>query len=206
MNELLYILNCFKFQTERIMEPIGNSTLNETSSLRNFVNDSIWLLVSHNASCGTYENSSNNGSLSDQGIPPIDVLNAVSSPVLQAVLVCMYCITALLSVLGNVTVIVVLCCRRSTRRRPPARRQGSSKGGAIPPQPHQPCHPGLRLLLINLAVSDVTMAVFCIPFTYTQFMLNRWIFSVNFCPIVQFMQMCSVMASVLTLTLIGIDR
>ncbi|CAM1293283.1 Uncharacterised protein g687 [Pycnogonum litorale] len=111
---------------------------------------------------------------------PIDVLNAVDGR-MQIFLIVMYSLTALLSLIGNVTVISVLMyVKRSSRE--------------------------LRLLLINLAVSDITMAVFCIPFTYTQFLLNRWIFSPTFCPVVQFMQMCSVMASVYTLTIIGIDR
>lgn len=64
----------------------------------------------------------------------------------------------------------------------------------------------LRIFLVNLAMSDITMALFSIPFTYTDFMLGRWVFHPLFCPFVQFMQLCSVFVSIYTLTAIGIDR
>ncbi|XP_054722471.1 RYamide receptor-like [Uloborus diversus] len=64
----------------------------------------------------------------------------------------------------------------------------------------------LRLFLVNLALSDVTMAVFSIPFTYTDFVLGRWIFLPEFCPVVQFVQHASVTVSVYTLTVVGLDR
>lgn len=142
------------------------------------------LWISHeaiNSSNVTFDKNSSWTNESDHlFIPSIDVLNAVTGK-FQILLITMYSVTALLSLVGNITVISVLCCgKRSSRE--------------------------LRMLLINLAVSDITMAIFCIPFTYTQFLLNRWIFAPVFCPIVQFMQMCSVMASVYTLTIIGIDR
>ncbi|XP_050052441.1 neuropeptide Y receptor type 5-like [Dermacentor andersoni] len=100
---------------------------------------------------------------------------------LQAFLIVLYSLTALLALGGNVMVIVVLVLgRRSSRE--------------------------LRLFLVNLALSDIAMAVFSIPFTYTDFMLGRWIFEPLFCPVVLFMQHVSVIVSVYTLTAIGIDR
>ncbi|KPM07725.1 7 transmembrane receptor (rhodopsin family)-like protein 10 [Sarcoptes scabiei] len=50
------------------------------------------------------------------------------------------------------------------------------------------------------------MATFCIPFTYTNYMLGRWIFPTFLCPIIPFFQITSVSVSVWTLTIIGIDR
>ncbi|CAN7992522.1 unnamed protein product [Ixodes hexagonus] len=100
---------------------------------------------------------------------------------LQAFLITLYSFTALLALGGNVMVIVVLVLgKRSSRE--------------------------LRLFLVNLALSDITMAVFSIPFTYTDFMLGRWIFDPLFCPVVLFMQHLSVIVSVYTLTAIGVDR
>ncbi|KAL1422657.1 hypothetical protein MTO96_030340 [Rhipicephalus appendiculatus] len=100
---------------------------------------------------------------------------------LQAFLIALYSLTALLALGGNVMVIVVLLLgRRSSRE--------------------------LRLFLVNLALSDIAMAVFSIPFTYTDFMLGRWIFEPLFCPVVLFMQHVSVIVSVYTLTAIGVDR
>ncbi|GFG30044.1 hypothetical protein Cfor_12342, partial [Coptotermes formosanus] len=107
-------------------------------------------------------------------------LDMVEPPVKTA-LVWIYSLTAALSVAGNVTVIAVLSL-------------GKRSSG------------DLRAFLINLAVADVTMAVFSIPFTYTMFMLGRWIFHPLFCTVVIVMQHVSVVVSVYTLTAIGIDR
>ena len=64
----------------------------------------------------------------------------------------------------------------------------------------------LYLYLINLSASDIVMSLLCIPFTYTSFVLNRWIFPHFLCPLVNFAQICSVFVSIWTLTVIGIDR
>ncbi|XP_076315750.1 QRFP-like peptide receptor [Tachypleus tridentatus] len=102
-------------------------------------------------------------------------------PDLQIFLIVLYSLTAFLALSGNFTVIVVLTFGKKSSR-------------------------DLRAYLINLATSDITMATFSIPFTYTDFMLGRWIFEPFFCPIVMFMQHCSVIVSVFTLTVIGLDR
>ncbi|XP_054712690.1 neuropeptide Y receptor type 5-like [Uloborus diversus] len=112
-----------------------------------------------------------------------DILESLEAlgPQMQIFLITLYSLTALMALGGNATVIVVLLLgKRSSRE--------------------------LRTFLINLAVSDVCMALFSIPFTYTDFMLGRWIFHPIFCPFVQFMQHVSVVASVYTLTAIGLDR
>ncbi|KAG8192043.1 hypothetical protein JTE90_025309 [Oedothorax gibbosus] len=102
-------------------------------------------------------------------------------PKMQIFLIVLYSMTAMMALAGNATVIVVLLLgKRSSRE--------------------------LRIFLINLALSDVCMALFSIPFTYTDFMLGRWIFHPGFCPFVQFMQHVSVVASVYTLMAIGVDR
>lgn len=100
-------------------------------------------------------------------------------PRLQYFLIVLYSCTALAALVGNGAAIAVLLLgkRRS-----------------------------LRLFLVNLALSDVTMALFSIPFTYTDFVLGRWIFLPEFCPVVQFVQHVSVSVSVYTLTVVGLDR
>ncbi|XP_023228741.1 neuropeptide Y receptor type 5-like, partial [Centruroides sculpturatus] len=101
-------------------------------------------------------------------------------PEMQAFLISLYSLTAIMAFAGNITVVIVLLTgKRSSRE--------------------------LRIFLINLALSDITMAIFSIPFTYTDFMFGRWIFDPNFCPFVQFMQHCSVIVSVYTLAVIGVD-
>lgn len=91
--------------------------------------------------------SSSSANISITDYPPMQALGVE----LQAFLITLYSFTALLALGGNVMVIVVLVLgKRSSRE--------------------------LRLFLVNLALSDITMAVFSIPFTYTDFMLGRWIF------------------------------
>lgn len=99
----------------------------------------------------------------------------------QNFLIVLYTLTALLALTGNSTAVWVLMVGKR-----------SSKD--------------LRTFLVNLALSDITMALFSIPFTYTSYMLGKWIFHPLFCPFVSFMTCCSVFVSVYTLIAIGIDR
>jgi len=99
----------------------------------------------------------------------------------QVILVILYSTTAFISLASNLITIIVLI-----------------KGDRISSE--------LWKYLINLSVSDIAMSLFSIPFTYTGFMLNHWIFPNELCPIVNFAQTCSVFVSVWTLTIIGIDR
>uniref|UniRef100_T1J7X3 G-protein coupled receptors family 1 profile domain-containing protein n=1 Tax=Strigamia maritima TaxID=126957 RepID=T1J7X3_STRMM len=101
-------------------------------------------------------------------------------PTGQVFLISLYTLTTALALLGNTTVIVVLVTGKRSQR-------------------------SLRIFLINLAATDVTLAAFSIPFTYTTFMLGKWIFALGFCPVVHFVQHMSVTSSVYTLTAIGLD-
>ncbi|XP_070551074.1 RYamide receptor-like [Ptychodera flava] len=60
--------------------------------------------------------------------------------------------------------------------------------------------------LINLAVSDLVMAIMCMPFTTIALALQQWPFGAAMCPFVLYLQQVSVTASVYTLTAIAIDR
>lgn len=68
------------------------------------------------------------------------------------------------------------------------------------------CTRDLRKFLINLSVVDLLMAVFTIPFTYTNYMLGRWIFFPIMCPIVNMAQLTTITVSIYTLVAIAIDR
>ncbi|XP_070543863.1 neuromedin-K receptor-like [Ptychodera flava] len=95
-------------------------------------------------------------------------------------LTCAFGVNIALSIVGNIGVIVVLLFGRSKTV--------------------------LNRLLMNLALADLTMAIFCMPFTFPTIMYGRWIFSANMCPTVLFLQHVSVFVSVYTLTAIGVDR
>lgn len=112
-----------------------------------------------------------------QNLPDLSLLNSKW----QTFFIIIYTTTAIISLASNIVTIIVLV-----------------KGERLSSE--------LWKYLINLSVADISMALFCIPFTYTMFMLGHWVFPVWLCPVVQFTQVCSVMISVYTLTIIGIDR
>jgi hypothetical protein len=101
--------------------------------------------------------------------------------VYQIILIILYSLTAIIALLGNITVIIVETFGK------------------------QSAH-NLRKFLINLAISDIIIGVLCIPFTYTDFMLGQWIFPNWLCPTAQFVQLVSVFVTSFTLTVIGIER
>ncbi|XP_076072344.1 prolactin-releasing peptide receptor-like isoform X2 [Mytilus galloprovincialis] len=96
-------------------------------------------------------------------------------------LIILYSLTTFLSIVGNIIVVIVF--RKGKRSRT-----------------------DLRPFLINLAIADLLMALFCMPFTFADAIFRTWIFSEPFCPIVLFVQMLSVAASVFTNVAIGMDR
>ena len=96
-------------------------------------------------------------------------------------LIVLYSLTTFLSIVGNIFVIIVF--KKGKRSRT-----------------------DLRPFLINLAIADLSMALFCMPFTFADAVFHTWIFSEPLCPVVLFIQMVSVAASVFTNVAIGIDR
>ncbi|XP_002730513.1 QRFP-like peptide receptor [Saccoglossus kowalevskii] len=99
----------------------------------------------------------------------------------QLFLMCGFILSMALSVVGNLIVIIVLAC--GTRS-----------------------WTDLNIFLVNLSLADLTMAIFCMPFTFPTIMKGHWIFGKAMCPIVVSLQQISVCVSIYTLTAIGIDR
>jgi hypothetical protein len=64
----------------------------------------------------------------------------------------------------------------------------------------------LRKYLINLAAADLSMAIFSVPFNYTDVMYGYWRFPLFMCPFSRFMTICMGCVSIFTLTAIGIER
>ena len=96
-------------------------------------------------------------------------------------LMVLYILTTLLSITGNIFVVLVFAKGRHSRT-------------------------DLRPFLINLAVADLVMAFFCMPFTFADTILGQWVFYKPLCTLVLFVQLFSVAASVMTNMAIGIDR
>ncbi|XP_060070666.1 QRFP-like peptide receptor [Ylistrum balloti] len=97
------------------------------------------------------------------------------------VFILLYTMTTLTSIFGNIAAIIIFAKGKRSKSE-------------------------LRPFLINLAVADLIMAIFCIPFTFTDQLLSKWIFSKPMCPIVLFLQTVSVTASASTNMAVGIDR
>jgi len=64
----------------------------------------------------------------------------------------------------------------------------------------------LRIYLINLAAADLSMAIFSVPFNYSDVMYGYWRFPLFMCPFSRFMTICTISNSIFTLTAIGIER
>lgn len=96
-------------------------------------------------------------------------------------LLVLYSFTTILSITGNLLVVIVFARGRRSRT-------------------------DLRIYLINLAASDLVMAIFCMPFTSVDVVFQRWVFPDLMCPLVLFLQPLSVAASVFTNMAIGVDR
>ncbi|XP_077999609.1 prolactin-releasing peptide receptor-like [Glandiceps talaboti] len=99
----------------------------------------------------------------------------------QTLLTVFFTINIILSIVGNILVILVLTCVSRIWT-------------------------DLTSYLVNLSVADLTMAVFCMPFTFPTIFAGHWKFGKVMCPTVIFLQQVSVIVSVYTLTAIGIDR
>ncbi len=110
--------------------------------------------------------------------PPIQLEFPVEA---QIALIAVFSLTALMSVIGNILVLIVLSLGTRSKT-------------------------DLSKYLLNLAIADLCMACFCIPFTFTKSMLGYWVFGSDMCPLVLFMQVLSVAVSIFTNTAIGIDR
>lgn len=99
----------------------------------------------------------------------------------QVFLILIYSISCFLSLFGNLIVILVL-------------NFGSQSKADV------------NIYLTVIALADIAMAVFCIPFTFTQVMLGKWIFYDILCPLSRSMQVFSVAVSIFTTVALGIDR
>jgi len=85
-------------------------------------------------------------------LPPLEALKRAP----QIFLMIIYSMAAVVSFVSNFTVIIVMVFGKKSSKE-------------------------LKKFLINLAIADICMASFSIPFTYTDFMLGRWIFPSFLC-------------------------
>ncbi|CAG5134642.1 unnamed protein product [Candidula unifasciata] len=92
-----------------------------------------------------------------------------------------YLLIFLLSVVGNTLVILTLVRHKKMRT-------------------------VTNMFLLNLAISDLLLAVFCMPFTLIPMMMERFIFGPVVCKLIRYAQAVSVGVSCATLVAISIER
>ncbi|XP_069503711.1 QRFP-like peptide receptor [Ambystoma mexicanum] len=100
-------------------------------------------------------------------------------------LTAMYIVAFLVGIVGNVMSIKVLTRKRSSRM--------TSLSAT-------------RSLLINLAVCDLMVVCVCMPITVGNLIYKAWVYGDFLCRAVPFIQAVSVSASVLSLTVISVNR
>ncbi|XP_067142612.1 cholecystokinin receptor-like [Centruroides vittatus] len=105
----------------------------------------------------------------------------VNGSVEQVRLILPYSVILLLAVLGNVLVIVTLAVNKRMRT-------------------------VTNVFLLNLAISDLLLGVFCIPFTLTGVLLRKFVFGAVMCRLISYLQAVSVSVSAWTLVSMSIER
>lgn len=113
---------------------------------------------------------------------PMSSSNAMTSSYFVGTVYSMYCPILIIAILGNGTVCFIVA---STPRMQTV----------------------TNFFIANLAVGDLLMAVFGVPFTFIPlFILHYWPFGAAICPVVNYTQAVSVFVSAYTLVAISIDR
>ncbi|XP_028825934.1 neuropeptide Y receptor type 4 [Denticeps clupeoides] len=62
------------------------------------------------------------------------------------------------------------------------------------------------ILIANLSVSDILVCLFCLPFTVVYTLMDQWVFGPMLCHLLPYVQCVSVNVSILSLTLIALER
>ncbi|XP_054164525.1 cholecystokinin receptor type A-like [Oppia nitens] len=135
--------------------------------------------TNNNNNNGTHIVDDNNNQLPVQHILPQLLLSISGQQI--ATLIVPYSLIFLLAIVGNLLVIVTLAANRRMRS-------------------------VTNRLLLNLAVSDLLLAVFCMPFTLMAVLFKQFIFGQLMCSLIPYLQAVLVMVSVWTLVVVSVER
>ncbi|XP_036388338.1 QRFP-like peptide receptor [Megalops cyprinoides] len=142
------------------------------------------LLPYENGSVGSAGRSNGDFLMQDSGDLERLLLLTIKEPTTIALTV-MYSLSFVVGFVGNIMAIKVLTSKRSKRL------SGVS---------------ATRSLLINLAVCDLMVVCVCMPITLGHKIYTAWVYGDFLCRAVPFIQAVSVSASVLSLTVISVNR
>ncbi|XP_023289891.1 cholecystokinin receptor type A [Orussus abietinus] len=109
------------------------------------------------------------------------VIPTGNGSLLEGLIVPLYAVIFFLSVIGNALVLITLA--RNKRMRTVT-----------------------NVYLLNLAVSDLLLGVFCMPFTLLGQMLKNFVFGTTMCKLIPYFQAVSVSVGVWTLVAISLER
>jgi hypothetical protein len=123
---------------------------------------------------------SNQEIMAHKNITRLPPLEALEEP-FQSLITLLYTLTAIIAFLLNTFALIMLSVGKRTS-------------------------PELRKYLANLAIVDLFLAVFSIPFSYTDFMFGRWLFPLCLCPIMNFVTTTAVFVNIYTLVAVGFGR
>ncbi|XP_053114148.1 neuropeptide Y receptor type 2 isoform X1 [Hemicordylus capensis] len=113
--------------------------------------------------------------------PKQDLRNSTDLVEVQIILICAYCAIILLGLLGNSLVIHVVIKFKSMRT-------------------------VTNFFIANLAVADLLVNTLCLPFTLVYTLLGEWKLGPVLCHLVPYAQGLAVQVSIVTLTVIALDR
>ncbi|XP_035218942.1 RYamide receptor-like [Stegodyphus dumicola] len=102
-------------------------------------------------------------------------------PSIIALLSCCYGMVSLTAILGNFCVLLIVATSRRMRT-------------------------VTNYFIANLAVADIIIGLFSIPFQFQAALLQKWVLPYFMCPFCPFVQVLSVNVSIITLTAIALDR
>ncbi|KAK1792579.1 hypothetical protein P4O66_012508 [Electrophorus voltai] len=92
-----------------------------------------------------------------------------------------YSAVALLGVAGNTALVMVIAHQREL-------------------------HNVTNMLIANLSVSDLLVALMCLPFTFIYTFMDHWVFGAAMCKLNSLAQCCSISVSAFSLVLIAVER
>ncbi|XP_067212567.1 cholecystokinin receptor type A-like isoform X1 [Linepithema humile] len=113
--------------------------------------------------------------------PPINLQSSGQNDLLENLIIPLYGIIFFLSIVGNSLVLITLA--RNKRMRTVT-----------------------NVYLLNLAVSDLLLGVFCMPFTLLGQILKNFVFGLTMCKLIPYFQAVSVSVGVWTLVAISLER
>ncbi|OWF54492.1 cholecystokinin receptor type A-like [Mizuhopecten yessoensis] len=145
----------------------------------------LWNVTQSFDNISGWENSTINGSFANMTVDPVlERFLPWSPPTLNwlwILLIPLYIQIFILAVLGNALVILTLIQNKRMRT-------------------------VTNVFLLNLSVSDLLLAVFCMPFTIVPMMLKNFIFGETMCYLIRYLQGVSVATSCFTLVAIALER